>query len=260
MQRVGNLETSLPTLLPLTRLEIPPNSPQDRDLPFCSPRVTKQRVYKVPSSASSTRTFDYGHGGVPNWMSPGAAPNSSKPADLNATWRSYPAESPITPAFSPYTPHGPPPSATWGATPVGGETPSREDMHWSSYPAPPSRSLSFGSDAMTSHPQPYPPISQMASRPYDRKPSGMSAEMYPSPIATTIPGVETIPGTTIDQQGSLPAGAVGPAGSYEAWQQPYPYSKPGDAYEGWYGDQGSGEQSSSHSQHQPGSSMYYAER
>lgn len=197
-----------------------------------------------------------------NWMSADASPSSSKPSDMN--WR-YPAESPITPAtpaFSPYAGQGPPPSATWGAS-VSGEPSAREEMAWSSYPAPPPRSLSFGSD----HPSQYPPISQMgpqSSRPFDRKATSMSADMYSPPIATTIPGIETIPGTTMDQNMSLSAGAVA-SPHYATWQQ-YSYAKPGDNYGQWYegGHQqplGPGEHVQHSNEHQPtGSNMYYAER
>ncbi|KAH8891003.1 hypothetical protein GQ53DRAFT_166624 [Thozetella sp. PMI_491] len=222
---------------------------------------------KLPSSATGARQYEYGHHGI-NWMSADASPNSSKPGDLSATWRTYPSESPITPAFSPFTPHAPPPSATW-PTPVSAESAPREDIPWSSYPQPPPRSLSFGAESMASHtPQQYPPISQIsshASRPYERKSSSMSADMYPPPSATTIPGIETVPGTTLDHNVSLSAGAVPPP-NYGSWQQqPYSYSKPPEGYAGWYGEQGQQQLSPSGNQpgdHHPpsGSSMYYGDR
>lgn len=222
---------------------------------------------KMPSSASTTRTFEYGHSGMTNWMSADASPSSSKPNDMN--WR-YPAESPITPAtpaFSPYAGQGPPPSATWSAS-VSGEPSAREDMAWSSYPAPPPRSLSFGSDNIANQHQQYPPISQMgphSSRPYDRKAASMSADMYPPPIATTIPGIETVPGTTMDHHVSLSAGAV-PSPHYATWQQ-YSYAKPSESYGTWYPEGthqqqlGPGDAVHHSNEHQPpGGSMYYAER
>ena len=219
------------------------------------------KAVKVPPSASSTRPYEYGHHSMTNWMSADASPSSSKPSDLNATWRSYPAESPITPAFSPYTPHAPPPSATWSAS-VTSESSSRDEIGWSSYPAPPPRSLSFGSESVASHQQ-YPSISQMSnhsSRPYDRKSSSMSSEMYPPPIATTIPGIETVPGTTLEHNVSLSAGAVPPS-SYGSWQQPYPYSKPSEGYGGWYGEAGTQQHIGSGEHHPPehshSGSIYY---
>lgn len=194
-------------------------------------------IKKVPSSASSSRSYEYGNHGMTSWMSD-TSPSSSKPSDLNATWRSYPTESPITPAFSPYTPHAPPPSATW-STSMASEPSTREDLAWSSYPAPPPRSLSFGGESMSSHQQ-YPSVSHMSShsgRAYDRKSSSMSADMYPPPIATTIPGIETVPGTTLEHQVSLSAGAIPPS-NYGSWQPSYSYSKPADGYGGWYGETG----------------------
>ncbi|KAK4145468.1 uncharacterized protein C8A04DRAFT_35743 [Dichotomopilus funicola] len=208
---------------------------------------------KVPSSVPSTRGYEYGHHGMSNWMSADTSPSSSKPGDVNGAWRSYPGDSPITPAFSPYTPHGPSHSATWSAS-VGSEPSSRDDIAWSSYPAPP-RSMSFGGENMNGHQQ-YPPISQLghnAGRGYDRKASSVSADMYSPPIATTIPGIETVPGTTPDQNVSLSAGAVPPS-SYASWQQSYSYSKPGEAYGGWYGEAGE-QHSSGHGQHP--SNVYY---
>ena len=217
---------------------------------------------KLPQVPSSTRPYEYGHQGMTNWMSADASPSSSKPSDLNATWRSYPADSPITPAFSPYTPHAPAPSATWSAS-VGSEPSSRDDIAWSSYPAPPSRSLSFGAESMTSHQQ-YPSISQVSnhsSRAYSRKSSSVSSDMYAPSIATTIPGIETVSGTTMDQNVSLSAGAVPPS-SYASWQQSYSYSKPAESYGGWYGEAGTHQQLGPGDQHSSahahsGSGVYY---
>ena len=92
---------------------------------------------------------------------------------------------------------------------------------------------------MTGHQQ-YPSISQVSTHPsrgYDRKSGSVSTDMYPAPIATTIPGIETVPGTTMDQNVSLSAGAVPPS-SYASWQQSYSYSKPAEGYGGWYGEAG----------------------
>jgi len=171
-------------------------------------------------------------------MSADQSPSSAtKPNDLNATWRQYPHESPITPSFSPYTPHAPP-SAGWNA-PVSAESAPREDVPWSSYPPPPPRSMSFGGESMNNHPGgQYPP---MSNRPYERKSASISSEMYPPAIATTVAGVEPTPGgTTMEHNVSLSAGAVPPS-NYGSWQQqqPYPYSKPNEPYGSWgYGENG----------------------
>ena len=262
-----SIQTMPPPTRPPGTESYPPDSKSKSRSPSPSPfpghhhQGQPTKAFQVPSSASSNRPYEYGHHGMTNWMSADASPSSSKPSDLNATWRSYPAESPITPAFSPYTPHAPPPSATW-STSVS-ESTSRDDMSWSAYPAPPSRSLSFGAESVGSHSQ-YPSISQMSShssRPYDRKSSSISSDMYPPPIATTIPGIETVPGTTLEHNVSLSAGAVPPS-SYGSWQQPYSYSKPTDTYGGWYGETGGQQHIGSGEQHPPehshsGSGMYY---
>ncbi|EAQ92705.1 hypothetical protein CHGG_00940 [Chaetomium globosum CBS 148.51] len=107
--------------------------------------------------ASSTRAYEYGQHGMSSWMPADASPNSSKPNDMNATWRSYPGDSPVTPAFSPYTPHAPS-SVAWSAS-VGSDSSSRDDITWSSYPAPPPRSMSFGAESMSGHTH-YPSMSQ----------------------------------------------------------------------------------------------------
>ncbi|KAK4105302.1 hypothetical protein N658DRAFT_482821 [Parathielavia hyrcaniae] len=202
--------------------------------------------YSTDSKMSSSA---YGQHGVTNWMSADASPSSSKPGDMSASWRSYPADSPITTAFSPYTPHAPQPSATWSAS-VGSESSAKDDIAWSPYSGPTPRSMSFGAESMAGH-QPYPSMSQVgahSSRGYDRKSSSVSTDMYSPAVATTIPGIETVPGTTLDQNVSLSAGAVPPV-SYTSWQQPYSYSKPGEGYGGWYGDAGD--------QHSPGHGHSY---
>ncbi|ERS97958.1 hypothetical protein HMPREF1624_06130 [Sporothrix schenckii ATCC 58251] len=277
-----------PTQLPLPSLANLPNPdprgrPQQNTQPLTMPSIQTMAPPSMKPSGgepfspdpklSGRQSFDYSHGGMTNWMSADASPSSSKPGDLNASWRSYPQESPITPAFSPYTTHAAPPSATWtsDATGRGGD-----DLGWS-YPPPPPRSLSFGSDTMGSHhgqhqQQSYPSISQMtsghhshssngghrsSSSSYDRKSSAAAAaamsDLYQSP--TTIPGVDSIPGTTLDHHVSLSAGAVGTT-AYANWQQPYSYSKDGsDAYVGW-GDHSGTPASEGHA----ATSMYYTGR
>ena len=222
-------------------------------------------MVQVPASAPATgRPFDFSTQPMTNWMSAEQSPGSTaKPNDLNATWRAYPHESPITPSFSPYTPHAPT-SAGWNA-PVSAESAPREDIPWSSYPPPPPRSMSFGGEGMsTQTPGQY---SSMANRQYERKPSSISSEIYPPPLATSLPGVETTQtGTAMEHNVALSAGAVPPP-SYGNWQPQYPYGKPGDAYGGWgYGENGSNapvateEQVHAPESHQAPGSMYYPPR
>ncbi|PKS10514.1 hypothetical protein jhhlp_002266 [Lomentospora prolificans] len=220
---------------------------------------------KMPTSAPATgRPFDFAAQPMTNWMSAEQSPSSAtKPSDLNATWRTYPHESPITPSFSPYTPHAPP-SAGWNA-PVSAETAPREDVSWSSYPPPPPRSLSFGGEGVNVQtPGQY---ASMPNRPYDRKPLTVSSEMYPPPIATSVSGVEpTQTGTAIEHNVSLSAGAV-PSSNYGNWHPQYPYGKPSEAYGGWgYGENGPNppvqgeEQAHASESQQASANMYYPPR
>ncbi|CAI4216688.1 unnamed protein product [Parascedosporium putredinis] len=219
---------------------------------------------KMPTSAPATgRPFDFAAQPMANWMSADQSPSSAtKPNDLNATWRTYPHESPITPSFSPYTPHAPP-SAGWNA-PVTSESAPRDEVSWSSYPAPPPRSISFSGDGMGVQGSGQYPT--MASRQFDRKPSTVSSEMYPPPIATTVSGVEpTQTGTAIEHNVSLSAGAVPPS-NYGNWQPQYHYGKTGDAYGGWgYGENGSNPPGQPEQVHAPegqqaSGGMYYPPR
>jgi hypothetical protein len=89
----------------------------------------------------------------------------------------------------------------------------------------------------------------------------VSSDMYVPSIATTIPGIETVSGTTMDQNVSLSAGAVPPS-SYASWQQSYSYSKPAESYGGWYGEAGTHQQLGPGDQHSSahahsGSGVYY---
>jgi len=88
----------------------------------------------------SPQPYDYGRHGTTNWMCADASPSSSKPSDLNATWRSYPVESPITPAFSSFTPDALPLSVTWSA-PVASESSPRDDIGWYGERSPEGRKL-----------------------------------------------------------------------------------------------------------------------
>ncbi|KAK6078736.1 hypothetical protein SCUP234_06074 [Seiridium cupressi] len=203
----------------------------------------KPEVYsrdpKLSSSTPTSRAFQYGHG-ASSWVPADTGANPAKTPDMNASWRSYAQDSPVTPGFQSYTTHphatSPWPSAAMG-TPVSNESTSRHDeMAWSPYPTP-GRSLSYGGEPS----QAYTSVSHVAgSAPnsvYDRRAS-IASDMYPPPISTTISNVESIPGSTMDPNVPMSAGSV-PGQSYGTWQQPYPYSKTGDGYESsWYGGSG----------------------
>lgn len=164
------------------------------------------------------------------WMSTEQSPNPAKPGDMGGAWRGYPQESPITPSFSPYTPH-PPPSAGWNA-PVDADSAAREGLPWPPYQPPP-RSISFGGESLSS--QATGPYSPVQTRPYDRKSSTMSSDMYPSSLATSVSGVDA---ATMEHSVPMSAGAL-PSTGFGTWQQQYPYQRPGEAFGAWgYGENG----------------------
>ncbi|EJT81368.1 hypothetical protein GGTG_01349 [Gaeumannomyces tritici R3-111a-1] len=195
----------------------------------------------VVANASTTRAFEYGNVSMASWMPGDGVPSSS---------RSYSRESPVTPAFSPYTTSAAPSSATW-TTPGSDAHSPRDDLGWPTYQPPPTRSMSFGSESLGSHHHhqhhQYPSISQVASpgRSYDRKLSSLSADMYP---------VESNPGTTLEHNVSLSAGAVPPS-TYGSWNASYS--------QGWYDESGgvADEQGHHSAQSQSqGAGIYYANR
>ncbi|ORY66325.1 uncharacterized protein BCR38DRAFT_317094, partial [Pseudomassariella vexata] len=191
---------------------------------------------KGPSSASSARTFDYSHSAV-NWMAPDGNPSSARtPADMNPSWRSYTHESPVSQTFSPYTPHGVPPAVPWPIAPLGNETARRQEVVWSGYPPPPTRSMSYGSE----HSQSYHSVSQTGTqplplRPYESRKPSAAPDAYPPTITTTIPNIENVPGTTMNPHVSLSTGAA-QGTTCGHWQDPYAYSKSGEGFGAWYGD------------------------
>ncbi|KAH6660572.1 hypothetical protein BKA67DRAFT_653742 [Truncatella angustata] len=187
------------------------------------------RDVKLPSNATTNRGFQYGNSGN-NWVATDAGTAASKTPEMNTSWRSYTQDSPVTPSFAPYTPH-PHSASTWSTAPLGtpasNDSTSRPDeIAWSPYTAAPGRSLSYGGDTS----QPYTPVPHVVgsapSSVYDRR-SSIATEMYPPSISTTMAHVDSIPGTSMDPNGPLSAGA----GNYGTWQ--YPYSKTGDGYESW---------------------------
>ncbi|KAJ2997489.1 hypothetical protein NUW58_g641 [Xylaria curta] len=143
---------------------------------------------KLISGASAVRTYSYGQS-MENWA-PTAGSPTAKQGDLNASWRSYPPESPVVSA---YAPHSAAASTAWTTSPleatVGQEGTSRSGDAWSPYQQP-ARSMSFSGE----HSMQY---AATPSRTYDRKASVASDIYQPTSI-------ETIPPTV-----------------YTAWQQPY---------------------------------------
>jgi hypothetical protein len=189
-----------------------------------------------PSGTEGFSPATYGTSGMTTWMSVDASPSMSKSGDMS--WR-YSGETTTTPAASAYPAYpGQLPEPSW-STSVSGESSTREDITWSGYDAPPARSHSYSSDSMASQQAYY---------------ASVSGRQYASPHATTIPAIETVPGS-MEHQMALSAGAVASPG-YQTCPQ-YQYAKPSGSYSTWHGEQEhhqSADQSDEHPPH--GSSMY----
>jgi hypothetical protein len=168
-------------------------------------------------------------------MAPDVSPSTSSTTLPQSYWGVNPQDSPLTPAFSPYTPNLQIPSAqNW---PVSHAEPSpRDELAWSV----PQRSISYGnmdnlqsSQFGPSNPQSHP------SPDYPLKGRPMHTGMYPPPISTSVGGhsmPEASPATSIDTpQHVQSAGAL--QSHYSQWQQPYSYPKPigsaSESYDLW---------------------------
>jgi hypothetical protein len=198
-------------------------------------------------------------------MAPDASPSTSKaPSEIPPSyWRVNAQESPMTPAFSPFTPSlQVPPPQNWPASQA--ESIQRDEMSWSV----PQRSMSYGSlESLQSHNQysPYPNLHSQAppiSDHYSTKPRSMHSGMFPPPISTsssTLPPPETL--SAASSEGPQHPHSAGP--HYPNWQQPpYTYQKPtGESYGSWsssHGGQPEGHAPpAGYNYGEPPSNMYY---
>ncbi|KAF7524271.1 hypothetical protein G7054_g11480 [Neopestalotiopsis clavispora] len=259
---------------------ISPNQPYPQitsSLQNMGPPIKPESFSREAKCTPISRNSQYGHY-ANNWVSTDTGANAAKTPDMNASYRSYTQDSPVTPGFSPYTTH-PHTTSSWSGTmgtPVSNESASRHDeIVWSPYPTP-ARSGSFGGGGNSAD--------YGSAVLHGRGGSGSVRRHVPAGgahgIATTIPGNvsegNSIPGQQQQAAGGLgdpnsvgslsAAGAVPTQAGYGAphhWQaQPYTYStKAGDGYEGWYGA-ASGQapaQVPSNTDHSP-QSVYYASR
>lgn len=194
--------------------------------------------------------------------------------DLNSSWRTYPQASPVSPAFSPYTTHAVPGTATWSSVPgtgamtagVVGEADSRtEDVPWSSYAAATTRSISYGSGGGGEAHGAYSPMT--GARTFDnRRVSTTTAYAPPISAATLSGGVAAADSAVDHHPASLPAGA-GPSPNYGTWS-PHSYGsaygRRADAYGSvWYNEGAAGAQEASgagDNMHQHAGALYYGAR
>ncbi|KAG0650969.1 hypothetical protein D0Z07_2503 [Hyphodiscus hymeniophilus] len=224
----------LPTTLPYPHMSMPPI----QDLGGPHMKKSKTESFAPENKViTSSRNFDYHHGAT-NWMASEASPSTSKtPSDMPPYWRVNPQDSPMTPAFSPFTPsHQIPPPQNWPTSQA--EPVQRDEMTWSV----PQRSISYSNLESLHNQNQYSPYSNSHSQApplsdhYSTKPRTMQSGMFPPSISTAsniLPPPEIVSATS--SEGSHHPHSAGP--HYPHWQQPYPpYQKPtSESYGSWNG-------------------------
>ena len=241
-------------------------SPENRGMAF-SPHFWSSRSDNIPVVTSS-RSFDYNHG--TNWMASDASPSTTKPSEVpQSFWRVNPQDSPVTPAFSPFTPNLQiPPPQNWPHPHT--EASPRDELSWGSVPQ---RSISYSNieGLQTQHqyaPFPHPPSQQVGDH-YTTKPRLVNSGMYPPPISTSGSAISASETTSTTHEPSHSTGSLPPT-SYQSWQQPYSYQKPAgssaESYGAWNAPHG-GQQhlpevgghggQTSYAYGEPQSGMYY---
>ncbi|TAQ84847.1 hypothetical protein B7494_g6839 [Chlorociboria aeruginascens] len=212
----GQLPEMQPTL-PYPHLSMPPI--QD----LGGPNIKRQRTesFSPENKGVPPRNYEYNQGPT-NWMAPNASPSTKTQAELPSSyWRVGPQDSPLTPAFSPFTPSLQiPPPQNWPSHPS--EPSSREDLSWSG----PQRSFSYSNlEGVQNHhsyaPYAHPPPPHPSNDHYKSRMEHPG--MYPPPISTSAP--------------SLPPAETSSA-STPSWQSPYPYPKPAGTSAEGYGSYG----------------------
>ena len=171
-------------------------------------------------------------------MAPEASPSTKNPPDVpQSFWRATPQDSPLTPAFSPFTPTGiqiPPPQQSW-PTPHTDASP-RDDLAWSV----PQRSISYsnleGLSSQSQYSQFSHPQSSLGGENYTTKPRILHS-MYPPPISTSGAMAPRPASPTTSNDGPQHPQSAGALPSFPAWQQPYSYPKPatsgGEQFGSW---------------------------
>jgi hypothetical protein len=186
-------------------------------------------------------------------------------------WRQNPQDSPLTPAFSPFTPSLQiPPPQNWPTSQT--EASPRDDLSWSV----PQRSISYSNleGLQQHHQQHYTPYSHAPSHPiadahYTTKPRVLqsSGNMYPPPISTSgsvLPPPE--PASASSEAPHHPHSAHSlPPVPFSNWQQqPYSYQKPASAgpeqhYGEWNAPQGGPQHLQGEGAHPPQPGYGYGE-
>ncbi|CZT47951.1 uncharacterized protein RSE6_08577 [Rhynchosporium secalis] len=262
----GQVLSDIPQTLPYPHLSMPPI--QD----LGGPQMKRQRTESFspetkgkdltsfsliefsnsPAVVTTSRNFEYtqpAHHGATNWMAPEASPSTANPKTESSQsyWRVNPQDSPLTPAFSPFTP-GLQISTTQNWPTPHTEVSPREDTAWSA----PQRSISYSNleglhnqHQSTQYAQ-YPPPPPINEHAYTTKPRVLqSSSMYPPPIQTSaspLASHDPISATSSETHPQPHSAHSLPPVPYSNWQQPYSYQKPAasgpDQYSAWNGSQG----------------------
>jgi len=248
----------MPTTLPYPHLSMPPI--QD----LGGPQMKKPKTESFDPEnkiVATSRNFDFNHGST-SWIPPDTSPNTAKtPSDMPPYWRVNPQDSPMTPAFSPFTTIPPPQNwSTSQAEPV-----HRDELSWSV----PQRSMSYSNLESLQSQNQYSPYPHSQAPPlsdhFSAKPRTMHSGMYPPLISTPssiLPPPETV-SSTASEGPPLHPHSAGP--HYPTWQQqPYGYQKsPGEPYGAWSGQHGGSHPEEGHPPPpgylyaEPPSTMYY---
>ena len=213
-------------------------------------QLPQQTLPNDSTVVTASRSFEYNHGPT-NWMAPDASPSMrAPPSDApQSLWRTNAQDSPLTPAFSPFTPNLQiPPPQNWPAPHT--DASPRDEIGWSV----PQRSISYSNlEGLQSHHQQYAQYGHPPSQPptdhYTTKPRVLhSSGMYPPPISTSgsaIPPAETTSAGPPDTPQHPHSASSLPPVPYSNWPQPQQYSYPKpptsgpEHYGGWNAPHGS---------------------
>ncbi|KAK8869418.1 hypothetical protein PGQ11_007996 [Apiospora arundinis] len=227
-------------------------------------------------SVPGTRAYGYGHG-VSDWIATDASGGSSAKNmdDLNSSRRTYPQPEPVSPAFSPYTTHAVPGTATWSAVPgtgtmtagAVGEAGSRtEDVSRSSYAAATTRSMSYGSSGGGGEAHgAYSPLT--GTHTFENRRVSTTTAYAPLISAATLSGGVAAMDSAVDHHAASLSTGAGQPPNYGTWS-PHSYGgaygRKADAHGSvWYNEGTAGAQEASsrgEKMHQHAGALYYGAR
>ncbi|KAF4581028.1 Fungal Zn binuclear cluster domain containing protein [Ophiocordyceps camponoti-floridani] len=179
------------------------------------------------------KASQYGFANRPptKWMSDVHSASIPKTENINMSWHTYAAESPMSAQFSPYAQ----PSTTW--VPGNAEPAPHDELVWLDFP-PPARSMSLSGESTGSQPPPQ-YLSVGHGQHYDRRQSALS-DMYPHSLGPSV--------AMAGMEGSGPMVAATLPSNAEPWQPQLlsqghtPYAKHSVLFDSWQYDKAEGGQ------------------